>query len=295
MKKHIVGLVLLSFIISYFSLQIAVYISYAIDGILFHNLSQMPEYLKKILEMGTQKALLSIGMIMIGINGIVALATYVRERLTTTFTLKVSSNLKKKLYSHILNLEYESYQSYSKVEMLQRVNEDAGEYANFYKVQFNLILDIISLSFFIVTHSVALSWTITMYLVITITIMLLFALWYYLNMTKILEKVILKKRKMLGATINNVSQFKFVRIYNRQKEELQKYKRLNKDYTEEDIRFVKLILFYEIISEHITYLSDPIICLLGGIAIIQGNMTLRWFNCFIVICYKNTNYFVFVW
>lgn len=295
MKKHIVGLVLLSFIISYFSLQIAVYISYAIDGILFHNLSQMPEYLKKILEMGTQKALLSIGMIMIGINGIVALATYVRERLTTTFTLKVSSNLKKKLYSHILNLEYESYQSYSKLEMLQRVNEDAGEYANFYKVQFNLILDIISLSFFIVTHSVALSWTITMYLVITIIIMLLFALWYYLNMTKILEKVILKKRKMLGATINNVSQFKFVRIYNRQKEEIQKYKRLNKDYTEEDIRFVKLILFYEIISEHITYLSDPIICLLGGIAIIQGNMTLRQFNCFIVICYKNTNYFVFVW
>ena len=114
-------------------------------------------------------------------------------------------------------------------------------------------------------------------------------------MTKILEKVILKKRKMLGATINNVSQFKFVRIYNRQKEEIQKYKRLNKDYTEEDIRFVKLILFYEIISEHITYLSDPIICLLGGISIIKGNMTLRKFNSLIAICYQNTNNSIFIW
>ena len=112
---------------------------------------------------------------------------------------------------------------------------------------------------------------------------------------KILKKVILKKRKMLGATINNVSQFKFVRIYNRQKEEIQKYKRLNKDYTEEDIRFVKLILFYEIISEHITYLSDPIICLLGGISIIKGNMTLRKFNSLIAICYQNTNNSIFIW
>ena len=170
-----------------------------------------------------------------------------------------------------------------------------GEYANFYKVQFNLILDILSLSFFIVTHSVGLSMSITIYLVITIATMLLFALWYYKNMTKILEKVILKKRKMLGATINNVSQFKFVRIYNRQKEEIQKYKRLNKDYTEEDIRFVKLILFYEIISEHITYLSDPIICLLGGISIIKGNMTLRKFNSLIAICYQNTNNSIFIW
>ena len=124
-KKHMTGLVLLSFIISYFSLQIAVYISYAIDGILFHNISQMPEYLKSILEMGTLKGLLCISAIMIGINLMVAGATYIRERLTTAFTLKVSSNLKEKLYSHILNLEYESYQSYSKVEMLQRVNEDA--------------------------------------------------------------------------------------------------------------------------------------------------------------------------
>lgn len=159
-----------------------------------------------------------------------------------------------------------------------------GEYANFYKVQFNLILDIVSLSFFIVTQGIFLSTSVTIFLVITITIMLLFALWYYRNMTEILENMILKKKKLLGATINNINQFKFVRIYNRQKEEIQKYERLNKEYTKEDIRFVKFILFFEIISEHITYLSDPIICLLGGISIIRGEMTLRSLNSTITIC-----------
>ena len=116
--------------------------------------------------------------------------------------------------------------------------------------------------------------------------MLLFALWYYYKMTALLENVILKKRKMLGATISNINQFKFVRIFNRQKEEIQKYKRLNKDYTEEDIKFIRLILFYDIVSEHITYLSDPIICLLGGIAIMQGNMTMGGLTALLLLASK---------
>lgn len=124
-KKYIVGLIVLSCIISYFSLQVAIYISYAIDGILFHNVDQIPSYLKTVLEMGTLKSLILLSSMIIGINLIVALASYIRERMTTKFTLTISSNLKKKLYAHILKLEYSSYQNYSKVEMLQRANEDA--------------------------------------------------------------------------------------------------------------------------------------------------------------------------
>lgn len=272
-KRYILLLILLSSMVSYFSLQIPVYISYAIDGILFHHTEQIPSYLSQIMEMNTIKGLMILSGIMIGINIMIAFISYLRERVTTIFTLKVSSNLKKMLYSHILKLKYESYQSYSKVEMLQRVNEDAQEYANFYKVQFNLILDMITLSFFIVTQGIFLSTSITIYLVLTIGIMLVFVLWYYRKMTPILEKVIQKKKKLLGVTIDNINQFKFVRIYNRQKEEIQKYKRVNRDYTKEDLRFIRLILFYDIVSEHITYLSNPIIFLLGGISIMQGSMT----------------------
>lgn len=294
-KKYIIVLIILSCIYSYFSLQTAIYISYAIDGLLFHNMNQIPSYLSQIIEMDTIKGLVVLGVMIISINAIIAIVGYIRQRVTTSLTLKVSSTIKKNLYAHILNLKYQSYQSYSKVEMLQRVNDDAQEYANFYKVQFNLILDIISLSFFIITHSIVISISITIYLIITITIMILFAFWYYRRMTPILEKVIVKKKKMLGAIINNVNQFKFTRIYNRQKVEIQKYKRLNKDYTEEEIRLVKLILFYEIVSEHITYLKTPIIYLLGGISIMKGTMTMRNINCFIIVCNPNIKYLVFIW
>lgn len=285
-KKHIVGLILLSGILSYLSLQVAVYISYAIDGILFGQLDKIPSYLISVLEIDKIKSLMILSGMILVVNLMIALGTYIRQRITTGFTLKISANLKKMLYTHILHLEYESYQSYSKVEMLQRANEDAQDYANFYKNQFNLILDIISLSFFIVAQGISLSTVVTIYLIVAIVIMLLFALWYYYNITKVLENVILKKRKMLGAIINNINQFKFVRICNRQKEEIQEYKRLNQDYTQEDIKFIKLILFYDIVSEHITYLSDPIICLLGGIDIMKGKMSMGGLTALLLLASK---------
>lgn len=285
-KKYILLLILLSIIISYLSLQSAVYISYAIDGILFNHAEKIPSYLEQVLEMSTIEGLVIISSIIIIMNLLIVFVNYIRERVTSNFMLKISSNLKKKLYAHILKLEYESYQSYSKVEMLQRVNEDATAYADFFKTQFNLILDIVSLGFFIVSKGVFLSSFITMYLMLTIALMLAFALWYFLKMTDRLKKVINKKKKMLGKMIENMNHFKFVRIYNRQKEEIQKYKRLNREYTQEDVKFVDLILFYEIVSEHMTYVKDPIIYLLGGIAIMRGSMTLGTLATFILLASK---------
>lgn len=194
-KKYILLLILLSGMISYLSLKIPVYVSYAIDGVLFHHTEKIPNYLSQMLELDKIKGLILVSGMIIVLNLIVIVVKYIRERITTQFTLKISSDLKKKLYAHILKLEYQNYQAYSKVEMLQRVNEDAQEYANFYKVQFNLILDIISLSFFIVTQSIFLSVSITVYLIVTIILMLVFAVWYYQKMNQILEKVITKKKK----------------------------------------------------------------------------------------------------
>lgn len=288
-KRYIIILIILSCIYAYFSLQTAIYISYLIDGLLFHNNSHIPNYLNQIIGKDTLKGMLILSVIIIGLNGIVGIVQYIRQRVATTFTLKVSSNIKKKLYAHILNLSYQSYQSCHKVEMLQRANEDAQEYAKFYKVQFNLILDIVSLSFFVISQSMVFNTSITIYLMITIVIMLLFAIWYARAITPILEKVILKKKKMLGAIINNVNQFKFIKIYNRQKQEIQKFKQWNEDYTKEEIRFIKLVLFYEITSEHITYLRNPIIYLLGGIAIMKGTMTMGTLTALLLFANKILN------
>ena len=91
-KKYIFLLILLSLIISYLSLQSAVYISYAIDGILFHNVEKIPNYLEQVLQINTIEGLVMISSIIIIMNVLIIFANYIRQRVTTNFTLKLSSD-----------------------------------------------------------------------------------------------------------------------------------------------------------------------------------------------------------
>ena len=95
------------------------------------------------------------------------------------------------------------------------------------------------------------------------------------------------RKKLLGKTMLNLNNFKLIRMLNKQEEEKEKYKKLNKECTQSNIKLIKLILFYEIISDHITYLKTPIIFMVGGIAVIKGNMTLRRNNSPIKLCRNN--------
>jgi len=73
----------------------------------------------------------------------------------------------------------------------------------------------------------------------------------------------------------NLNNFKLIRMFNKQKEEVEEYKVLNKECTSNNIKLIKLILFYEIISDHITYLKTPIIFIIGGISVIKGCQILK--------------------
>ena len=291
-KKYIIILILSSIFFSYITLKIAENLEYAIDGILFNNYDIIPEYTRNILNHNYVHDLLVFAIIIILLNFVNMIVNYIRDRVTTKFQLKININLKSTLYNHVLNLEYKSYYFYDKTEIIQRINEDADVYSKFFNNQFNIILDIIFLSIFIFKESVNLNIIITFYIGITIIIMLLFSLWYFKKLNKTIGELIISKKELLRDTTINVNNFKFIRMLNKQKDEKERYKQLNDNVANTDIKLVKLILFYEIINDHITYLKDPIIYLIGGIAVIKQKMTLgslsaimtltdKIFNCFL--------------
>ena len=281
---YIILLILLSCIIAYLTLLISLQIKYAIDGILFNDYTKIPNYINIIFKNNYIYDLLIIAITIIGLNFLERLLNYFRDRITTKFKLKININLKTKLYKHMLNLEYESYNLYDKTEMLQRINEDADVFSNFFNSQFNVILDIIFLSIFIIRESMILNWEISIYIILTIVIMILFSLWYFKKLNINIENMIVKRKKLLNATIRNINNFKFVRMFNKQKVEKENYKRLNNDCCDEEIKFIKLVLFYDITIEHLMYLKSPIIYMLGGIAIIKrknvnGSISFITYSC----------------
>ncbi len=271
---YLILLVLLSVIITYITIQISLFVKYGIDGILFSNYTDIPKYINTIFTHNYKNDLLIIAIIIIIFNSTQKLLHYFRDRITTKFKLKINTNLKQELYKHMLNLEYESYNLYDKEEMIQRINEDADVYSKFFNNQFNVILDIIFLTIFIIKEAIKLNWKISIYIFLSIIIMLLFSIWYYKKLNIYIDNMIIKRKQLLKATIRNINNYKFIRMFNKQKEEMENYKKLNNTYSIEQVKFIKLVLFYDIILEHLTYLKSPIIYMLGGIAIINGTMTM---------------------
>lgn len=241
----------------------------AIDGVIFNDYDNIPVILNTIFRRNYIYDLLIIVIIIVVLSLLEKLLSYFRNRITTRFKLKINMNLKSELYKHVLDLEYESYNLYDKPEILQRTNEDADVYSNFFNSQFNIILDIVFLSIFIIREGIELNLTISIYIFLSIIIMMLFSLWYFKKLGIRIENMIVKRKKLLNATINNINNFKFIRMFNKQKEEKENYKKLNDDYSYEEVNFIKLVLFYDIMLEHFTYLKSPIIFVLGGIAIIK--------------------------
>ena len=170
---YIILLVLLSMVISYLTFLISLNVKYAIDGVLFNNYNEIPIYYNKIFNYNYISNLLIITIIIILLNLLEKLLNYFRDRVTTKFRLTININLKNSLYKHILNLEYSSYNSYDKTEIMQRINEDADVYSNFFNSQFNLILDIIFLSIFIISEGVSLNIPISIYIFLTMVVIVL--------------------------------------------------------------------------------------------------------------------------
>ena len=268
-KKYLVLLFAISIGISYLTFLIAMNVRNAIDGIKFNNYDDIPRYLNTIFKQNYMYDLLIIAIIILVLNLIEKLLNYFRDRATTKFKLKINTNIKNALYKHMLNLEYESYNLYDKTEIMQRINEDADVYSKFFNNQFNVILDIVFLSIFIIGEGITLNLEIATYIFISIIIMVLFSLWYFKKLGISIEKMITKRRQLLNATINNINNFKFIRMLNKQNEEKKNYKILNDNSCKEEVKFIKLVLFYDIILEHLAYLKTPIIYMLGGIAIIK--------------------------
>ncbi len=287
---YIVLLILLSMSISYLTFLISMNVKYAIDGVLFNNYNEIPTYLNKLFKHNYISDLFIIAIIIIILNLLEKLLNFFRNRITTKFKLKININLKSVLYKHVLNLEYESYNSYDKMEMMQRINEDADVYSNFFNSQFNIILNIVFLSIFIINKGMQLNIPLSIYIFLTIMIMMLFSVWYYKKMNIKIENMIVKRKELLNTTINNINNFKFIRMFNKQKEEKEKYKKLNDDYCKKEVSFIKLVLFYDIILEHLTYLKSPIIYMIGGIAIINGKMTMGSLVAFYTLAEKIFDY-----
>lgn len=274
-KRYIIIIPILSAIITYLKLQIPMCIKYGIDGIAFGDKSAIPYFLVKWFNIEILQNILVISIYLIILYLGVSLTAYIRDQISSKFTLKVNYNVRMSIFKHIQKLEYQSYYSYDKNEMLQRIRDDATKFSDFFQISLNLILDSFFIVIYVIYQGMQLNTEITIYIIISVSVILIFGIWYFKKLGPKIGQMVRSNRKLLAKTTYSVNNFKMIRMFNKQESEINEYDNLNENYIESQRKFINLVLFHEIITDHIQYLATPIIFMIGGILVIKRKINVR--------------------
>lgn len=278
-KKYMIMITIFSAMITYLKLQIPMCIKYGIDGIALGDRNVIPNYLRIFFVQETVQNILVLCIYLLLLYLCVSGFSYVRDQITSKFSLKVNYNVRMEIFKHIQNLEYASYYSYDKNEMLQRISNDANIFSNFFYTSLNLILDSFFIVIYVVYQGIKLNGIITGYIIISVIILILFGIWYFKKLGPKIREIVKNNKNLLTKTTYCIDYFKTLRMFNKQRREIKEYEKLNQCYIESKRKFINLVLFHEIITDHISYLADPIIFMIGGIFVIKRTTKFRVSYC----------------
>ena len=182
--------------------------------------------------------------------------------------------MKIELLNHTTYLEYGEYIKYGKSQILQRVSSDSNTFVDFITSKFNLVVDSIFILIFSMYEILNLNFIVSIVIggiILIITIMSI----VYLKVTKpIVKKNIDLHEDLISRTMNAVYNQKMIKIFNREKKEIDDFNNISDEYRKNDTKLIDYLIYYELIGTGMRRFKDPFIFLIGGLLIINGKMNI---------------------
>lgn len=269
-KEQIAWILILTIIGSKLNVYVPMFIQYALDGIVLQNESVIPAWIVRFFY--TNQAigkLLILGAVLIGVNTIAFIVKYVRSKISTKFNLKINRNVKHTILNHISKLEYMEFSRINHSDVIQRVNNDALIYSEFFNSQLNLFLDTIFIVGFSVAQIFELNQACGIFVFVICGLIILLSIWYYKASLKLVEDTVEANKQIIEKTRDAVIHSKMQKAFNRKNVEIENFKKLNEDYRKKELKLGKYRVIYGIGTHTIRNFKEPVILLFGGILVVQ--------------------------
>jgi len=128
-KLYIAVTLLLSMIYSRLIVEMPMFIQYVLDGVIIGNESVIPEIIRKLFYSNEKiSKIIILVLVLIGINVVVFIVSYLKNKMNTKFNLIINKNVKQIVLEHIPRLKYMEFSKIDKSNVIQRVNNDANTY-----------------------------------------------------------------------------------------------------------------------------------------------------------------------
>lgn len=274
-KFYIILTLILSAIYSRLLVYIPMFIQYALDGIIMGDENVIPTIIRKLFYSDNKiSKIIILVLVLILLNITIFVVNYLKSKINIKFNLKINRNVKQIVLEHIPKIEYMQFSSIDKSNVIQRVNNDANTYSEFFNSQINLFFDTIFIIIFAVAQTLKLNSTVGLFIAIICGLIVLLSIWYFKVSKPLVEDIVEMNKEVINKTTTSIEESKMLKIFNRQDKEIEDFSRMNKEYKRKDIKLAKIKVFYGIGTHTLRNFKEPFILLWGGILVVKGKLTL---------------------
>lgn len=267
------------------------FIQYALDGIVMQNESVIPTWITCLFYQDSAiSKLLILALVLVILNTIAFIMKYIRSKISTKFNLRINRNIKYTILNHISKLNYQAFSEINHADIIQRVNNDALIYSDFFNSQLNLFLDTIFFVGFSVVQIFELNQACGIFVFVICLCIVLLSIWYYRASIHLVEDTMEANKQIIEKTRDAVTNSKMQKAFNRKNREIADFKEWNERYRQKELKLGKYRVIYGIGTHSIRNFKEPIILLFGGLWVVQGQMTLAVVSVLLSYANKISNY-----
>lgn len=284
-KLLIVIFFVLSILLNYLTTYIPVVIQYFIDVLLNQDVENYVIETFISLFNGKISFIPIICILLLIIEGIIVLSTYIRTIVKSKIIQEFQFELKLKLFNHIQNLTYQDFYQKSLSDLVQNSTDDVNNIVNFIEKQLTYIFDIVLIIIFAITQLINLDFRLSSIMIVAVSIIIILSIWYFKKSKPIIDKRIKLQKEMYDDLDNNYSNIKFMKVNNLQDKEKERFRKINNKNFEANKSKVVLDSWYKILVGNIVKIQTPFIFILSSFLYAQGFITIG--SIYVTINYSN--------
>ncbi len=290
-KTYIALIIILSAIYSRLLVYVPMFIQYALDGIIMEKESIIPKIIRNLFytENKISKIIILV-LVLIFVNIIIFIVNYIKSKINTKMNLRINRNVKEIILEHIPKIEYMAFTNIDKSDVIQRVNNDATTYSEFFNSQINLFFDTIFIIIFAVAQTLQLNITVGLFIALICILIVMLSIWYFKISKPLVEDIVEMNREVINKTTMSIEESKMLKSFNRKDKEIEDFKTMNSDYKAKDVKLAKLKVIYGIGTHSLRNFKEPFILLWGGILVVRGELTLATISILLTYATKILGY-----
>ncbi len=274
----------LLYIVSYLRTIVPLFGQHIIDEILGYGDegSSLPMYLQNLIKGDTIiKQLFLASALLVALELIRSVSIFLRRTLTALFSERVTYQLRDNLYRKLQDLGYGFHSHVETGDIIQRCTTDVESYRTFISDQIIEVIRLVLLVGLSIWHMSKLNTNLMWISLVIAPIILTIAIIYFGKVEKLFQVIETNEAKMTTHVQENVSGARVVKAFANEKFEVEKFRNLNRKFTDSDFKLVKKMSLFWSGTDFICFAQFCLIGVVGAIYAAKGVITVGIYTAFL--------------